>query len=166
MKQYKSIHFLFFILIISGLTSNYSFALTMEKPRAKDTCPVCGMFVSLYPDWTAFVAADEGSKYFFDGAKDMFKFILNQKKWVPEKREKNLVTIQVTDYYTLQPLDGKEAFYVIGSDVLGPMGHELIPHETKEAAHEFIADHNGVRIIIFEQVTNTMLEKLDAGIFE
>jgi nitrous oxide reductase accessory protein NosL len=30
---------------------------------------------------------------------------------------------------------------VIGSDVLGPMGHELVPHDSSEEAREFMADH-------------------------
>jgi nitrous oxide reductase accessory protein NosL len=55
---------------------------------------------------------------------------------------------------------------VIGSDVLGPMGHELIPLETREDAEEFLRDHRGVRILRRDEVTAELLERLDRGVFE
>jgi copper chaperone NosL len=44
----------------------------MPKPTAKDKCPVCGMFIFKYPDWTSAVIFKDGSRAFFDGPKDMF----------------------------------------------------------------------------------------------
>jgi len=38
-------------------------------------------------------------------------------------------SIYVTDYYNLTLIDGYQAFYVVGSNVYGPMGKELIPLE-------------------------------------
>ena len=40
-------------------------------------------------------------------------------------------------------IDGRSAHYVVGSDVTGPMGKELIPFATREAALEFSKDHGG-----------------------
>ncbi|HEX9136436.1 MAG TPA: nitrous oxide reductase accessory protein NosL, partial [Nitrospirota bacterium] len=31
------------------------------RPAAGDRCPVCGMFVSKYPDWTAEIVFQDGS---------------------------------------------------------------------------------------------------------
>ena len=42
-----------------------------------DKCPVCGMFVYKYPDWTAEIIFEEGAVFYFDGAKDFFKFYFN-----------------------------------------------------------------------------------------
>jgi nitrous oxide reductase accessory protein NosL len=58
-------------------------------------------------------------------------------------------------------LDARKAFFVIGSDVYGPMGRELIPFFTKEDALVFKKDHNGTRILVFEQVTPAVIRKLD-----
>jgi nitrous oxide reductase accessory protein NosL len=33
------------------------------------------------------------------------------------------------------------AYYVLGSDIYGPMGRELIPFEKEADAKEFIKDH-------------------------
>jgi hypothetical protein len=50
---------------------------------------------------------------------------------------------------------------VIGSDVLGPMGHELVPHDSSEEAREFMQDHKGRRVLRFEEVTPELLKALD-----
>ncbi len=42
------------------------------RPGPKDKCPVCGMFVSRYPDWIASMRFKDGSSAFFDGPKDLF----------------------------------------------------------------------------------------------
>ena len=64
---------------------------------------------------------------FFDGAKDMFKFYFNLKKYNPSKELSDIAVIYVTDYYSMNPTDGRKAYYVVESNVFGPMGRELIP---------------------------------------
>jgi nitrous oxide reductase accessory protein NosL len=71
----------------------------------------------------------------------------------------------VTDYYGTTRIDAAAAFYVIGSDVLGPMGHELVPHDSEAEAKEFMADHSGKRVLRFRDVTQAMLQGLDNGKF-
>ena len=58
-------------------------------------------------------------------------------------------------------IKAEDAFFVIGSDVYGPMGHELIPFASKAAAEEFLKDHKGRRIVQFETVKPAMIKKLD-----
>ncbi len=52
----------------------------LPKPGAKDLCPVCGMLVSKYPNWIAIVTYKDGHAHFFDGAKDMFKYLADVPK--------------------------------------------------------------------------------------
>ena len=140
--------------------------LDLVKPGVKDTCPVCGMFVAKYPEWVATVVYKSGHAHHFDGAKDLFKYLQDLPKWAPGHELKNITSIGVTEYYSLSLIDARKAFYVIGSDVLGPMGHELIPLETMEDAKEFLTDHKGTKILMFEQVDTELPGKLDDGIFE
>jgi nitrous oxide reductase accessory protein NosL len=139
--------------------------VTVPAPGGKDTCPVCGMFVALYPEWVATVLYKDGHAHHFDGAKDLFKYLLDMPKWAPGHRAEDIQTIAVTDYYYVEQIDAREAWYVIGSDTLGPMGHELVPHATREEAEEFLADHAGKRVLRFDEVTPELLENLDAGRF-
>src|SRR5512133_551133 len=98
-----------------------------QSASAKDKCPVCGMFVSKYPDWTAAIVFKDGTKVYFDGAKDLFKYLANPGSYTPGRSSKDVDSISVKDYYSVQPVNGRSAYYVAGSDVLGPMGRELIP---------------------------------------
>ena len=121
-------------------------------------CPVCGMFVAKYPKWAALIEV-ETEKHYFDGVKDMMKFYIFDVDF-PYDRNK-IGEIEVTDFYTLKAIDAKEAFYVIGSDVYGPMGNELIPFLTKDAAQNFMTDHRGEKIIHFDEITPKLVMGLD-----
>jgi nitrous oxide reductase accessory protein NosL len=124
------------------------------------------MFVAKYRDWIASVAYRDGHAHYFDGAKDLFKYLLDLPRWAPGHRAEEIAAIGVTDYYGLTCLDAREARYVIGSDVLGPMGHELIPLPDEVAARDFMKDHRGQRVLGFGEVTQGLLEGLDRGRFE
>jgi len=124
------------------------------------------MFVAKYPHWVATVLYRDGHAHHFDGAKDLFKYLYNLPKWAPGHKAEDIRSIGVTDYYSLERIDAREAFFVIGSDVLGPMGHELIPLQTRDAAEEFLNDHQGKAILRFDQVDAGLPGKLDQGVFE
>ena len=127
----------------------------------QDRCPVCGMFVYKYPKWVAQIYFNDGSAYFYDGAKDMFKHIFNTVQYTPGKSADMMTEILVTDYYEVELIDAKSAYYVIGSDVLGPMGHELLPFKDQESAWEFLEDHKGKSILRYQEVTPEVIESLD-----
>ena len=119
------------------------------------------MFVYKYPDWVSQIVFSDGSVFFFDGAKDFFKYYFNLEKYNPRKTAADISAVFVTEYYDMDLIDGKKAVYVIGSDVYGPMGKELIPFKTREDAEQFKKDHGGTLILTFEQVKPAVIEKLD-----
>lgn len=133
---------------------------SLARPGQGDKCPVCGMFVSRYPDWVATVTFRDGATAWFDGAKDLFKFLLHPERYQPGRRAADVERVQVTDYYALSRLDARDAWFVIGSDVLGPMGIELIPFAREADAREFQADHRGAAILRFGDVGPATLRKL------
>lgn len=127
-------------------------------------CPVCGMFVAKYPKWVAVI--EHGShKHYFDGAKDAFKYYFDPVGYGGHELDDDSKMV-VSNYYTLEPIDAKKAYFVVGSDVYGPMGHEFIPFTTKEEAEEFRADHFGKRVLSFEEIDESLPSKLDSGVFE
>lgn len=137
----------------------------IPKPGANDLCPVCGMLVSKYPNWVAAAVYRDNHANFFDGAKDMFKYLHELEKYAPGHRKGDLAGLYVTEFYGLTRIDARKAYYVIGSDVLSPMGHELVPLETRADAEEFLKDHKGRGIFTFEQVTPEIIAKVDKGKF-
>jgi nitrous oxide reductase accessory protein NosL len=131
------------------------------RPAKKDKCPVCGMFVYKYPDWLAEIVFKDGSVDFFDGAKDLFKYYFNINKYSPGRNKKNIAAVYVTEYYDMQLIDARKAFFVMGSDIYGPMGHELIPFATQADASAFMIDHKGKRILRFGEITPKVIVKMD-----
>ena len=148
------------LLILLGIANSRADEQIIEITK-QDRCPVCGMFVYKYPKWVAQIYFNDGSAYFYDGAKDMFKHIFDTAKFTPGKTAEMMTRIYVTDYYEVELIDAKSAFYVIGSDVLGPMGHELLPFKDQESAQEFLEDHKGKSILRFQDVTPALIESLD-----
>ncbi len=135
--------------------------VTNPAPETKPQCPVCGMFVNRHNAWMGTIRFQDGHLVCFDGAKDLFKYYLDIHRYDPGRTTQHTQSVQVTDYYAVTPLDGYQARYVIGSDVLGPMGHELIPFASEQAAREFLRDHHGRRVLVFQEVTRELVARLE-----
>jgi len=131
-----------------------------------EKCPVCGMYTYKYPRWVAqifYTKGNQKSHLSFDGVKDMMKFYFNPQKWgnYPIAKKENITKILVTDYYSQQAIDGTKAYYVIKSDLYGPMGNELIPFKSLNDAKVFKKDHFGKKIIQFSNIIEDEVYQLD-----
>ena len=131
------------------------------KPSEKDKCPVCGMFVAKYPQWVGVIVLKDRKPFYFDGAKDLFKFHFDPAAFAPDVSGDQITAAYVTEYYDLKLIPAEKAWYVSGSDVFGPMGKELIPFARKEDAETFMKDHQGEELLTFEQVTVEKVQRLD-----
>ena len=144
--------------VLAGSSETLATVKGQMEVLKEEKCPVCGMFVSKYPKWAARIIENSNTHY-FDGVKDMMKFYIFDIDF-PYDRNK-ITNIEVTNFYTLSTIDAKKAFYVVGSDIFGPMGNELIPFFTKEAAQNFLNDHGGEQIILFDAITPKLVMGLD-----
>ena len=133
------------------------------KVTKDEKCPVCGMFVYKYPRWAAQIEIKNKHHFSFDGVKDLMKFYFEPAKWGDKFKDikKDFGKISVTDYYSQKKIDGKKAFFVIGSDILGPMGNELIPFANESDAKSFKSDHRGKKIVKFSEITKESIYQLD-----
>lgn len=138
---------------------------TTMNVQKDEKCPVCGMFAYKYPKWAARISYNENGKivnHAFDGPKDMLKFYLNPTKWGNYTKHSDAeLTVLVSDYYTGAVIDGKKAFYVIGSDANGPMGKEFIPFSTLKSAQIFMKDHKGLQIVEFSKIDEPLVYAQD-----
>jgi nitrous oxide reductase accessory protein NosL len=144
-------------LIILLFSVSPGLAEEPKMPGKQDRCPVCGMFVSPYPDWIAALVFKDGSQLFFDGPKDLFRYYYSLPNKNDARPRADIQAIYLTDYYSTRLLPVEQLFLVLGSDVYGPMGKELIPVAGTEAAKTFLRDHNGKQIIRFDQLTPQLL---------
>lgn len=123
--------------------------LTVTK---EDKCPVCGMLLYKYPRWVSRIEYNDNN-ISFDGIKDMMKYYF--------EHPNNIKNMLVQEYYTQKVIDAKKASYVIGSDVYGPMGNELIAFKDEESAKRFYLDHKGKKILKFDEIKPEAMYKLD-----
>ena len=161
----------FLCISLFFVTDSWCLDLSRKKKNAerklhipitkKDRCVVCGMFVHPYQKWITQVQFKDGSHYSFDGMKCMCRFVINPEKYEAGKNKQNIKLILVRDYYKLKFIKHDTAFYVVGSDVIGPMGHELIPFDSEKKAAVFMTDHNGLKILQFKHANPELLDKLD-----
>ena len=138
----------------------------LPAPGPRDICPVCGMFVAKYPEWIATIEYEDGRVLHFDGAKDFFKYLRDMPKYAPDRSPDQIAAMGVTEYYGLSRVDARAALYSVGSDVLGPMGHELVPLANDADAADFTRDHKGRKLLAFDEVALPLLADLDQGHFE
>jgi copper chaperone NosL len=133
-----------------------------EGVNKESRCPVCGMFVAKYPQWMTQVNMSDGSAEVFDGVKDMMAYYFSPQQFGAAKG----ITadgVFVRAYYSQEWIDAKKAMFVIGSDVYGPMGHELIPFASQAGAESFFKDHHGSKIYSFSEITPEIVEALRKG---
>lgn len=151
------------ILITTAMLFSFA-AFAKEKSQqyvdSKEKCPVCGMFVAKFPDWIATVSLADGKKLYFDGVKDMFSFVQQPEKYLQGKTKSGITAVMVKDYYSLKDINGKDAYFVVGSDVQGPMGSEFVPLGKRSDAEGFMKDHKGKKILRFGEVTSKSLKDL------
>jgi len=150
--------FLISVLAVAGVLAAGKDAVSVP---AGAKCPVCGMFVVKYPAWTATAHFKDGTVSYYDGPKDMFSHYFNTARYTPGKNQSDIAALAVKEYYSLAVIDAKAAFFVIGSDVHGPMGHELIPFRSEKDALAFKLDHKGKRILRFNEITRQTMQSLN-----
>lgn len=137
------------VLVVALLlcTLGISALAAPPRPGKDDRCAVCGMLVAPFPQWTAALELNDGRLFYFDGPKDMFVAFFDLPAYIPGVSPEQVVGVYVTEYYGTRLLPASEVIFVAGSDVLGPMGQELVPVVGIEAAETFRRDHKGQKLL-------------------
>ena len=65
-------------------------------------------------------------------------------------------TVRVLDYYDRTPHPASDVRFVTGSDVVGPMGAELVPVDAARVA-KFQKDHGGTRALALADIDEKAL---------
>ncbi len=113
-------------------------------------CVRCGMIVSKNPTWEGRMQKPDEEPIVFCAPKCLL--LTN-----PADKDHDEAQLQLKDYYSTSFIDATQAWYVAGSDVMGPMGPDLIPFADKKSAKEFMDEHHGKALYRYSELT---LEKL------
>jgi nitrous oxide reductase accessory protein NosL len=123
-------------------------------------CPVCGMYPARYPRWAAQLIYQDGAAQFFDSPLELFVFLHGMARYSAIYTRTDVAVSYVTDAGNGAWIDARQAVYVQGSNLLGPMrNHDLPAFSTLQGAEAFAAEHGG-QIIGLEQITPELLARL------
>lgn len=135
-----------FLLTIGALAA---IALAGSSGCKKDArCKNCGMRIDTASPWRAELVAEGGTITAFDTPRCALQ------SWRSGKTAAKSVRVQ--DYYDRQSRDGNDVRFVVGGDVLGPMGPDLVPVDPARVT-KFIQDHGAERALRLDEVTPEVL---------
>lgn len=142
-----SISLAFFILL--WITPIQLSGCEESRPR----CAQCGMFVDLAPRWRAGALNEAGSEVSFDSPKCLLR-------WLASERGRGAQGPWVTEYYGQRHAEVSSVWWVIGSDVEGPMGRDLVPLDSEQAAQRFLTEHHGAKVLRRDDIRADVLRDL------
>lgn len=142
-------------LSVVALTALASDAYPPRPITKSERCPVCGMYPAGYPKWHSQIVFTDGEHSSFDSPIEMFRFIHNMAKYDSRHSAAQIGQIYVPDYETGEWLNARDAVYVVGSKVSGPMGADLPAFANEERAKGFIKQSGG-EVLDFAQVTSAV----------
>ena len=131
------------------------------RPVPKDArCPVCGMFPARNPDWAAQVIFENGDTQFFDSPLTLWTYLHDVARYAPGRSAAEIASRWVTDGASRRWIAADTAFYVHGSNALGPMrAGNLPPFASQDEAQAF-ARRRGGEVLRAGQITPALLERL------
>jgi len=107
-------------------------------------CPVCGMYPARYPRWAAQVIFKDGAAHYFDSPVNLFDFLHKVDRYDRRYSRADVAVSYVRDLASGQWIEAGQAFFVLGSDVAGPMRNADLPaFATRNAADAFARQHHG-----------------------
>jgi len=68
-------------------------------------------------------------------------------------------SVRLQEFYDRTWRDGADLRFAIGSDVVGPMGPDVVPVDPARAA-KFAADHAAARVVSLDDLTAAVLDSL------
>lgn len=162
MLTYRKTTLLLAVTFVTAIFLTIARAEPATTVRPDTRCPVCGMFVAKYTSWLAQILHADGTRHTFDGVKDMMAYYFTPGKYGTLTQD-SIKEIWVKDYYNLTWIDARKAYFVVGSNIYGPMGNEFIPFSSKDAANSFLKDHKGRQTFAFGEIDKTLVESLRSG---
>jgi copper chaperone NosL len=134
------------------LVSLAAVAFATSCKRDEERCRTCGMKIDRASPWRSELLDGSGSAVAaFDTPRCAFL------AWRGGKVSAS--GVRVSEYYDRTLRSGADVRFVVGGDVLGPMGPDLVPVDPARAT-KFIQDHGAERALRLDEVTVDALGSL------
>lgn len=120
--------------------------------KDQERCRTCGMKIDRASPWRAELVDGAGHALAaFDTPRCAFLAWRGGKVTASD--------VRVSEYYDRAVRSGADVRFVVGGDVLGPMGPDLVPVDPARAS-KFIQDHGAERSLRVDEVTAEALASL------
>ena len=119
--------------------------------RKADRCAYCGMKLDAASPWAADLVRGDGGHVHFDTPRCALM------AWRTGRVPADGISLQ--EFYDRTWRAGPELRFAIGSDVMGPMGTEVVPIDPARA-EKFATDHHAARTVGLAELTLPLLESL------
>ena len=126
------------------------------------TCGKCGMYPARYPRWQSQIIFKDGAMTPFDGCKCMFNFMFDMARYDKAHSMNDVSVAWVKDFNSGAWINAVDAHYVVGSNMMGPMGKELIPFADPSAAMKFHQEQGG-SVMQYADINPDVLKTLAMG---
>jgi len=121
----------------------------VEPVDNKDQCPVCHMYPARYPKNRCQLIDAQKAIYHFCSTQCLFTFLKDPRPFV--NKDVKPMMIWVTDYPSGSWTSAKTAYYLVGSRIQGPMGHEAFAFD-KNAEALSLSRQDGGNVMMFPEV--------------
>jgi len=115
----------------------------------KDECAVCRMYPARYAKHKCQLTDKDKKIYHFCSTQCLFRFLGNSREFA--KGDVSPAMIWVTDYPSGSWIGAKNAYYLVGSKIQGPMGHEALAFDKNSEALS-LSRQEGGDVLMFSQV--------------
>ncbi len=124
-------------------------------PSEKDACVTCGMYPSRYPQNSSQILTADKSTLHFCSTRCLINYQANPQQYIENPPKATYIWVTVYPDGDYDYAGG--LYYVVGSQVQGPMGLEAIPFRKKADAQAF-AGKEGGKVMRFNEITPVMLQ--------
>ena len=131
------------------------------SPRisAGDRCPVCGMFPAKRPKGAAAMVLGDGRCFYFCGNGCLLRTYHHPQRYLGVAGD-GIQQMVVKDYFTGAPLNAHQAWWVAGSDVVGPMGPAIVALKSQQAVDSFRSRHGGKLVFRLDQMDEDLWNRI------
>ncbi|MEJ2038247.1 MAG: nitrous oxide reductase accessory protein NosL [Desulfosarcinaceae bacterium] len=132
------------------------------RPSPGDHCPVCGMFPARMPRYASALVLQDGRTFYFCSNRCLLQSWRHSRTHLGVPPEA-IGQMRVLDYFNGAVVDAHQAWWVAGSDAIGPMGPAVVALTSPKAVEIFRKRHGGSLVFQLHQVDEALWKKIIAG---
>ena len=126
----------------------------IAEPAPDTRCAVCGMYPARYPENKCQLSTAKGETHHFCSSHCLVSFIAEPKQFIETTAKIKSVWVTIPEEQSYEYAMG--LYYVVGSNIMGPMGKEAVPYRNKVMANT-VAGKQGGQVVRFKELTPLLL---------